>query len=317
VHFSLWLFACLLLWGCSSDLDEKRTQEPDPWAIHPEFRADGGSAEGGIQGAPALEHPPREEAEFPDLGLVDPQCELNWLDQVEGRLLDEAGEGLEGKAQLCIRGLQGLSCLRPATANTDGYFFIQLPQDKRCLSEATLRALLPQSGRLTAYCPLELGPTRLHLEPLILYQTQAARPIEGAEPHWFQFPGGLRLQLPPEELQLLGGDYEELAAVVLSGESPGLCRAEGATQLYAFSPEANIQGDAALVLTELQGFSPGQRLELAALGGLECRSNTEELIHEGRWSIFGEGRVSSDGHHLETQARIPCLNWLRLRTLNP
>ncbi len=245
------------------------------------------------------------------------------LSRVDGVVHDEVGSPLAGVfAQPCLRDPAGeLICVRPEETGDDGLFAQQVPLE--CWEGVAMRVVLPEAKRALMYCnvPLPEATTVLTIEePIVLHATIGATtlPAEGdaAIERTVAFDGGLELDVVPDVLNFSGGAYDQLAMAVVPPSSPGVCflsegdRPDG---LFAFSPEANVEGEGfAVRIPNTFGFAPGQHVALTVLGGLDCVLSDETHLLEGEWREFGRGTVSSDGTVIESDADsgLPCLTWL-------
>jgi len=250
-----------------------------------------------------------------------------WVAAVEGRIADEAGAGIIGAmAQLCVRtaGVNPqLICVRPEPTTTDGRFSIAVPQSSRCMTRATLRALLPDTDRAATYCDIDLTGIEgvLALEQaLVLVETTRATTLpplgDAAQARTVIFDDGLELDVVPETYRDIGPGYEALAARRIDPTAVPLCFVDDPADfegLYAFSPEGDVAGPSySLRLPNPTGIPAGQPVELYALGGLTCHLADGATVPEGQWALFGTGTVRGDGTVIEASGTegLPCLNWL-------
>ncbi len=255
---------------------------------------------------------------------ADPSCR-HWLASLEGQIIDEEGQGIEGaKAQLCVRADPSgrLDCLRPGTTDADGHFYVEVLESKRCVQEAAMRIIKVGGEYANSYCHLELTEERqLSLEEgLQLFKVQS---VEGLPPEadpgqlrTVSFPEGLELELSPEAIYTgSSSGYGELAGRLIS-PIPPLCHQQERPTLdgiYLFAPEADLETPASL---RLPIEAPdGSRVQLSVLGGLECSLADQTHLPEATWAPFFEGEVN--GGILEAQGLdgLPCLNWLGYRLL--
>lgn len=249
----------------------------------------------------------------------DPACVGSWVAQARGWVVDEVGRAVEGaKVQLCVRvaGSGNLLCLMPADTGADGAFSLSVPNDARCLAEATFRTLVPRERYATMYCHASLsnigadGVLRAN-DPLVLYETRPALSAEGGS---VTLTGDLTVSLD-DPSTLFGQDLAEVWGRPVAPTSPGLCfLGEGAQVdgLFTFAPEADVVGAAAaLRFPNAAGYPAGAQVTLYALGNLDCTLGGEERVEEGDWEAFGVGVVDATGAWVEAPAAggLPCLSW--------
>ena len=142
----------------------------------------------GCGDAPSLDFPPDPLGEIDP--TPDPSCTATWTVGARGRIVDEAGVGVEGaRSQMCLRlEDETLLCLVPPVTDAEGYFHqaftSEIPgEEPRCLQEFAIRALLPNAGFATTYCHAVLTPEAgvLTLEdPVVPHEVApTALPAEG------------------------------------------------------------------------------------------------------------------------------------------
>ncbi len=280
--------------------------------------ADGGGADGGAVDMAG----PAPDALFTPLDGCDAV-----IHTVRGQLVVEDGAGLAmAKAQLCLRseGSASALCLRPADTGPDGRFEVSVPEDARCITGAVMRNLRPGAQLATSFCELAL-PDNSHTvraPPFVMFATTPATdlPPEGdaTQPRTVAFEAGLEIDIVPDVLYTgASAAYPILSAAKIPPDAD-LClqidRRDFAG-IYAFSPEADIDGDGAglRVQTEL---AEGTSVALHVLGGLNCTIG-EEQLHEAAWSQFATATVGANGL-IETPPGpngLPCLNWLAYEVL--
>ncbi|MCB9546869.1 MAG: hypothetical protein H6706_13580 [Myxococcales bacterium] len=259
----------------------------------------------------------------------DGTCRGYVVSSIRGKLLAEDGTGYAGaRAQLCVR--EGtsdrLTCLRPEEADANGDFQVTVPDDTRCIGAAAMRVLAPGEPAAVSYCTLDLsgGPAVTLPEPLIIYSTRSPRslpPADGSDQraHTVDFGQGLQVDVVPGRLYGgSGSPYDALTARRVDPGSPGLCFPDavaGFDGLYAFSPEADVDGEG-LSLRIATDEPPLTAVALYVLGGLGCTDAAGELIPEAGWMDFGTGIVGDDGYiHVGGDSGLPCLSWLGYRVI--
>ena len=266
---------------------------------------------------PASINEPRE-------GATNEGCTGTWVEETRGWVVDERGQPLEGaKVQLCVREAESgtLSCLMPADSATDGSFSVSVPQNARCMSEATFRSLVPRERFATMYCHADLatasddGALRV-LEPLVLYETRPALEVsEGDASVSVSLPNELSVTFQPDDL--FGADPDELWSRQLPPTAPGLCflkEASGQVDgLFTFSPEGDLSGSSSAVRFPNEiGYAPMSEVALYVLGNLDCSVvGQEEGIPEGEWARAGSAFVDASGMWIEADAEqgLPCFSW--------
>lgn len=248
-----------------------------------------------------------------------------WIAAIQGQVVDEDGVGIGGAmAQLCVRtsGPTGrLVCVRPQSADAAGFFTIAVPEAARCMARATLRALLPESGRAATYCEVDLCCSEgvLQLEaPLVLVDTRdpAHLPSLGDESQerTVVFASGLELDVVPA--RYFGDSYEALSGRRVDPASSALCfigQEIDFEALQAFSPEGDVRGEGfAMRIPNGTGLPAGTAVDLYVLGGLSCTLADGSTVPEGQWARFGAGTVRADGDMIEASGAdgLPCLGWL-------
>ena len=248
----------------------------------------------------------------------------SWVAAVQGRVVDEADQGVGGAmVQLCVRtgGPSGtLLCVRPESSDGVGLFTIQVPQAARCMVRATLRVLLPEQDRATSYCELDLvgadGVLALSA-PMLLVETHPATALpplgDTASARTVVFDDGLELDVVPQ--QFFGGSYDALAARRVDPAAVPLCFVDDPAAfegLYAFSPEGDVQSATYDVrIPNPTDLPVGAAVDLFTLGGLGCHLTDGTTVPEGQWARFGTGTVRADGVIEASGADgLPCLSWL-------
>ena len=263
-----------------------------------------------------------EEPDIPDAPICGSG---NPIREMQGRVVDIEGEGLAGvRPQACLRGEDGiLECLRPETSMADGSFSQSF--DWRCLSELTLRVMLPLGGLTTTYCVADLpevgGVVRFE-EPFVLYPTIAATLLpekgDGGVERWVSYANGVEIEVLPDALVLGSIDYDSLALAEVDPSSPGLCFLDDSpAKLYGFYPEGKITGEGfAMRFPNDLGLAAGASVELAVLGGLDCVLPDGTEVAEGEWHRYGQGVVSSDGSRIDFSgdSALTCMTWIGLYT---
>lgn len=271
--------------------------------------------------------PPSELPIVGKPGGNDGLCRGAIVTSIQGQLVAEDGLGRPGiKAQLCIRdGVSGaLTCLPPATSEPDGSFLITVPSDTQCIGGAAMRVLVPGQAAATSYCNLDLrsAPNVRLDEPMVVYgmNPPEVRPdlTDPDAPHTVDFGNGLELDVIPGQLYGGAAPYESLAARAVPPDSAGLCfpgEVANFDGLYAFSPEADIEG-AGFTLRIRTNQPPLTAVALYVFGGLGCTDSSGQLLTEVGWTDFGTGIVSEDGYvHVDVANGLPCLSWLGYRAI--
>jgi hypothetical protein len=251
----------------------------------------------------------------------DPSCAATWAVFFEGFVVDEQGRPVQGaKAQMCVRNpADRLLCLNPVDTEADGFFSIIVPENARCVAEATMRSLKPGADVSTFYCHVEAEDAVVLLDsPAVLFPTQrpAALPPEGDinQERTVTFSDGLELDVTPFDFF---GTYGDLAAARI--DPAELCFLEGQDTprgVYAFSPEGDIDGEGFPVrIPNSDGLAPGTAVDLFVLGGLSCTLANGQSVAESEWAKFGTARVSGDGAMIVSDpgVGVPCLGWLGWR----
>ncbi len=278
----------------------------------------------GCGDAPSLDFPPDPLGEIDP--TPDPSCTATWTVGARGRIVDEAGVGVEGaRSQMCLRlEDETLLCLVPPVTDAEGYFHqaftSEIPgEEPRCLQEFAIRALLPNAGFATTYCHAVLTPEAgvLTLEdPVVLYEVApTALPAEGDREAMREvtLDDGLVLDVVPSALL---GDYERLSAQRHAVTAPP-CFARGADLLglYAFTPEVRVDPGFRVRIPNRHGLEEGARVELLLLGGLETILPDERLIAEADFEVFGTATVRDGFIESDAGSELPYLTWLGYRRM--
>jgi len=249
----------------------------------------------------------------------------SWIAVVHGQLVDESGAGLaNAMAQLCVRTsgtTSQLVCVRPATTEPDGRFGIVVPASARCLTRATMRALLPGGATAASYCEVTLTGQEGELtlpDPIVVVATRPATGLpalgDPAQQRTVTFEDGLEVEVVPE--RYYGSDYSALAGRRVDPTATALCFIADTSEysgIYAFSPEGDVHDTGfALRIPNTTSIAANTAIDLFVLGGLSCTLNDGSLVREGRWARFGDGVVRSDGTVIEASGTngLPCFNWL-------
>lgn len=256
----------------------------------------------------------------------DPTCTSGeWVVEVSGSVQTAAGAPVpNAKAQLCMRlaGSGRLLCLRPVDVLPDGRFAVSVPEDVRCLDQATFRILDPDADLASMYCHVDLpsGASLLNVAtPYKLYPTTRATSIPPAGDEMtarkVTFADGLEIEIVPFNFFAGGEGYAALAASRLPATTD-LCFVDNATELsaiYAFSPEGSVIGTPfSIRIPNTEGRPAGAAVELFELGGLGCALADGSEIPEAAWVKFGTGTVDASGSFIEATGMngITCLTWL-------
>ncbi len=250
----------------------------------------------------------------------DPACIADWRVFYEGFVTDPGLNPLFAKAQLCVRNPQDLLvCLAPADADaSDGFFSIAVPENNRCVAEATMRSLVPGADSSTFYCHIEGEASEpiVRLDfPVVIHPTERATtlPPEGdtTASRTVVFGDGLEIDVVPDDFF---ASYERLAANEV--DPSDLCFLEGKDEpmaVYAFSPEGDIDGAGFPVrLPNTKGLAAGAIVDLYVLGGLSCTLADGTALAEAEWAQFGTGTVTEDGSMIASDpgSNLPCVNWM-------
>ncbi len=253
-----------------------------------------------------------------------PGCGGDWAAFVAGWVIDDSNRPISAaKVQLCTRQSPSgmLLCLRPSDSVADGTYAIEVPESSRCVTEATMRVLVPNNDSATMYCHIDTanaanGALNVN-NPMVLYNTQRpmALPPMGDEsmPRTVTFPDGLEMTVTPGELYVAGEGYDGLAVTRVEDTSQLCFIPPGAPPagVYGFSPEGDVEGAGIpLRVPNTTGLAAGTTVSLYVLGGLDCRVGGE-LVPEGEWFRFGSGTVDASGQFVVTDAgsELPCLTW--------
>lgn len=275
--------------------------------------------------APSSDAPPDTAADAAvDIDFTpDPECGADWVVQVDGAIVDDAGEQVAGaKAQLCVRldSVDGrLVCLRPEDAGDDGTFTIVAPPSARCVGGGSMRVFAPGSTLATTYCHIETEAAggRLTLaEPIVLFETDAAEALPAyGDPDAARavtLGGGFELpEFVPSELGFTFDEsaYANLGARRVDPATEGLCFVSAEVDgLWAFRVEANVDGALDFRFPNTDGYAAGARVDLYVLGGLETRLEDGSTVSETEFVRYGAATVSEDGGWVE--GRIPAFTWL-------
>ncbi len=253
----------------------------------------------------------------------DPACGASWVVGVTGRIVTEAGTGVEGaRAQLCVRVHpdDGLVCLPPPAADADGRFAIVVDGTVRCQSRAAMRAIAPGMPFGTTYCPVEYpaggGPIFDVGDPYVLHPVVDAADVppvgDATAQREVTFADGLVLTLAPIDIPL-AGDYEALSGAPVDPAAAG-CFAGGLVLdgAYTFRPETTVDAGAAVSIPNTGGLASGTEVDLYVLGGLETRLLDGTEVEEGTLGLVGPATVSADGTAIVggPDSRLPYLSWL-------
>ncbi len=256
----------------------------------------------------------------------DPTCTTGeWVVEVAGSVQTAAGAAVpNAKAQLCLRlAVSGrLLCLRPVDVLPDGRFAVQVPEDVRCIDEATFRIIDPDADLSAMYCHIDLpaGQSLLNVSDAYkLYPTTRATSIpplgNEQDSRKVTFDDGLEIEIIPFNFFSGGGGYPTLSATRLPADTP-LCFIDNSANLaaiYAFSPEGSVVGDPfAIRIPNTEQRPAGTQVELYELGGLGCSLQDGSEIPEAAWVKFGTGTVDASGTFIEASGTngITCLTWL-------
>mgnify|MGYP002629392641 CR=1 FL=1 len=252
------------------------------------------------------------------------------LDRVAGQIEDDAGLAVPGaRAQLCVRRAAdgNLLCLRPGAADATGRFEIAVPAEARCVSRATLRVVQPDGLYAALYCELGLegAPDIDDDAPWVLFRASRGgldpQPTPGGG-QTVGLSGGIQVDVSPDRLYFGGdGDASTLGGRRISPADPRLCGTllgPGFDGLYAFSPEADVDGPGFALRVPTPELAPGTRVAFSVLGGLSCTLSDGTPVPEGQWVEYGVAEVGAD-HFVKARgdAGLPCLTWLGWRALDP
>ncbi len=255
----------------------------------------------------------------------DPPCAAggHFVEAIYGQVVDGAGQPVAGaRAQPCLRREDGtLLCLRPEPTGADGA--VAITYEGFCITELTLRVLLPNSSMSTAYCTVPLPSSGRQVQlaaPVVLHATEAPLSLpplgDGAQARQVDFAGGFSLSLVPDQLDSDVAAYEDLAARRLDVAAAQLCTLPAGAPLaaIAFYPEADLLAPAqvTLRLNNPWGLAPAEQVSLHVLGGLHCTDAAGEVLHEGRWVPLGPATVAADGAAILYEGHLPCLTWLAI-----
>jgi hypothetical protein len=273
------------------------------------------------------EVPASLDAELPGSARpADCPAEYDWVVTIRGWMAAPGGAALPGAiAQMCIHFWDagpGYVCLPAVQADDDGVFTKDMPEGKRCIKDAAVRALVPASGRSTAYCPLTPatdGVLRMR-DPILLPRVVPAAdlPPLGDENAWRDvlLDDGLKLSVKPSLYFSNVGKYEDLGAKKVPVDAVALCGDRSGFQgLYAMYREGTVQDEGwPITLPNDAGLAAGTKVELLVLGGLECQLDGM-ATPEAKWVPFGEGTVSADGSTITSDegSGLPCVTWLAYR----
>lgn len=318
------LVASALVLACGEPLE---TETPAPPAPTPFERPDQESPTPPLDPVESPKETPSEEPEIPRFDPIEieempaVECAVGQgLPLLAGRVVTERFELAEGvKAQLCLRtsGAERPVCLRPEDTGPDGVFRINVPAENRCVEHAVIRVLKPLSDHVTLYCPLELSTTGEPLRmdaPLILHDTHAAQivPPEGdpSTPRPVTFDPTMTVVVTPDALYANGDGYPALAGRTI--DTRGCNTGPEDLALYAFSPEADVDGDGfPFRWSPPADLEVGETVRLHVLGGLGCTLDGA-LLPEGEWVEIGSATVGAPEEGLLDVPRLPCLTWLKL-----
>ncbi|MSP74273.1 MAG: hypothetical protein EXR76_19245 [Myxococcales bacterium] len=269
-------------------------------------------------------------ADIPGAPMQKPaDCRAEFVSVVRGWVVASGGAPIaDAKAQVCVHlaSTGDLLCLRPGTSDAEGVFTVELPENARCITKVAMRVLLPESGRSTMYCPIDITGTvpvvRL-TEPFVLFGTV---PVVGLPPEApeadarvITFDDGLEVDFTPEAYYSGGGEYSQLSGRHVPAAARGLCflgQSPVPDGLYALYPEGSVTGsDFAVRFPNSTALPPGTVVDLFVLGGLDCRLADGTSVPEAEWFRYGAGRVSADGLRVVSDAGVglPCLTWLGYR----
>ena len=244
---------------------------------------------------------------------------------VHARVVDEDGAGLaDARVQLCVWTVDArMLCLEPGRTDAAGDVLVDVAAPARCMVSATARVLLPQSRRPALYCGVELSLDDASVTvaapyTLIEAAAPAALPAIGQEDQARAVAfDGLAVEVRPAAI---GAEaYQRLAATTLTPEQAPACLAAEAPDfdlLVAFSPEVDVMGAGfPLTLDNELGLAPGDAVELAVQGGLECTLDDGSAVEKAAWHTLGTAIVSADGERIVTSGAtsVPCLGWLGVR----
>jgi hypothetical protein len=308
------LLAALLLTACSED-------------SRPRDSGDGGQRiDSGT---------PPDSGTAPDTGVEDagistrdPSCDPSaaWVTSVRGTITDGDGAPSEAsKAQLCLRTSPNnvLLCLRPEDSIADGTFTIDVPENARCFTEATMRFFRPLADVAASYCAIELAGIAEAVtlpRPFRLFPTTRATVLpprgDAMMSRTIQFAGGLELELIPGEFYPGGGEYEELAAAPVQIDPNDTCLLAGESGfdgVYAFSPEGDIKERGRLRIPNTSRLPANTRVRVFTLGGLGCAFSLDDPLPEGEWVEIEPSMVSADGNTITVDPGVPCLSWVAYR----
>jgi hypothetical protein len=194
----------------------------------------------------------------------------------------------------------------------------------RCVNEGTMRLVRPLEDRAVSYCALDVaaGETITIATPFRIYATRRAADLpplgDGSMRRTVRFGDGLEVDVVPNEYRPPpgGGSYAELAAARVDAASADACLLAGEPRfdgLYAFSPEGDVMGRAAVRLPNTTQLAPSTRVRAFVLGGLGCTADDGTTSPEGKWYEIERTMVSSDGRAIAISPGLPCLSWIAYR----
>ena len=278
--------------------------------------------------------PPAEIDALKEAPMIE-GCQGVYMTEIRGWVVDEVGAPLEAaKVQVCVRVYPSgeLLCLMPGDTRANGYFSVEIPESARCMSEATLRTLIPREAFASMYCHTNLSDLsedtvlRLH-DPIVLYETRPAISIDestGADERSLTLMGDLTLTADPDTIY--GPTFEEISGRPVPVDAPGLCFLDSESAepeeeptppmidgVFTFYPEGDIvDAVATLTFPNTAGAPPMSEVALYTLGNLDCSILGQvEGLEEGDWAQFGVGVVDEGGMWVEVNIDngLPCLSW--------
>ena len=259
----------------------------------------------------------RDASSSIDASDGSPRCAASELATVRGSVVDERGSPIaSARPQLCLRlAIEGrLVCLEPPFTDDTGRFFIQVPNELRCIDRGVMRVLVSGGPYATSYCPVDATRAidgTLMLDPPIALTavTRGALPPRGdaATSREVVLGDVLAVEVVPERLGG-EGDYARLGAARVEPTRSCVPAARALDGVIAMTPEGRVEG-AFRVLAS--GLDEGTRVELFVIGGLDSRLADGSIVEEGSLARLGDGRVEVDGTITpEPTVLLPQLGWL-------